>query len=58
VSQHLARITGHDDQPRPEHEAAARLLTIAAGIVPLLGEPGQSRLDTAAVAVLISRGLP
>jgi hypothetical protein len=39
VSQHLAWISGHDGQPRPEHEAAARLLTIAAGMAPLLDEP-------------------
>jgi len=57
VSQHLARISGHDGEPRPEHEAAARLLTIAAGMVPLLGEPGQARLDTQAVAALIAAGL-
>ena len=25
VSQHLARISGHDGEPRPEHEAAARI---------------------------------
>jgi len=58
VSRHLARISGHDhDQPGPEHEAAARLLTIAAGMVPLLGEHGQARLDAQAVAALIARGL-
>jgi AcrR family transcriptional regulator len=57
VSRHLARISGHDGKPRPQHEAAARLLTIAAGMVPLLGEPGQARLDTQAVAALIAGGL-
>jgi AcrR family transcriptional regulator len=55
VSGHLARISGRE--PGPEHDAAARLLTIAAGMVPLLAEPGQSRLDTGAVAALVARGL-
>jgi AcrR family transcriptional regulator len=57
VSRHLAALSGQADQPRPEHEAAARLLTIAAGMVPLLGEPGQGRLDAEAVAALIAGGL-
>jgi AcrR family transcriptional regulator len=57
VSRHLAALSGQADQPRPEHEAAARLLTIAAGMAPLLGEPGQGRLDAEAVAALIACGL-
>jgi AcrR family transcriptional regulator len=57
VSQRLACVSGQVGQPRPEHEAAARLLTIAAGMAPLLGEPGQGRLDAEAVAALISGGL-
>ncbi len=57
VSQHLAALSGLADHPRPEHEAAARLLTIAAGMAPLLGEPGQGRLDAEAVAALIAGGL-
>ena len=57
VTNHLASISGHDGEPGPEHEAAARLLTIAAGMVPLLGEPGKDRLDTRAVAALIAGGL-
>ena len=57
VSQHLACVSGQAGQPRPEHEAAARLLTVAAGMAPLLGEPGQARLDAAAVAALIAGGL-
>ena len=57
VSRHLAALSGQAHQPRPEHEAAARLLTIAAGMAPLLGEPGQGRLDAEAVAALIACGL-
>jgi AcrR family transcriptional regulator len=57
VSQRLALASGHQGQPGPEHEAAARLLTIAAGMVPLIGEPGQVRLDAAAVAAVIAGGL-
>jgi AcrR family transcriptional regulator len=57
VSQHLARISGHAGEPGREHEAAARLLTIAAGMLPLLGEPGQARLDAQALAALVAAGL-
>ena len=57
VSQHLAQANGYEGQPPPEYLAAARLLTIAAGMAPLLGEPGQARLDTEAVAAVISGGL-
>jgi AcrR family transcriptional regulator len=57
VSQHLAQANGYEGQPAPEYLAAARLLTIAAGMAPLLGEPGQVRLDTEAVAAVISGGL-
>jgi AcrR family transcriptional regulator len=57
VSRHLAALSGQAGQPRPEHEAAARLLTIAAGMAPLLGEPEQGRLDAQAVAALIAGGL-
>lgn len=57
VSEHLARISGHAGEPGQEHEAAGRLLTIAAGMLPLLGEPGQARLDNKAVAALIAAGL-
>jgi AcrR family transcriptional regulator len=57
VSQHLAQANGYEGQPAPEYLAAARLLTIAAGMAPLLGEPGQARLDTEAVAGVISGGL-
>ena len=37
VSERLALLSGHAGQPRPEHEAAARLITIAAGMAPLAG---------------------
>ena len=57
VSRHLAALSGHAGQPGPEHEAAARLLTIAAGMAPLLAEPGQGRLDAEAVAAVIAGGL-
>jgi AcrR family transcriptional regulator len=57
VSKHLAVISGRDGEPGPEHEAAARLLTVAAGMAPLLSEPGQPRFDTDSVAALIARGL-
>jgi AcrR family transcriptional regulator len=57
VSQHLASVSGHAGEPRPEHEAAGRLLTIAAGMLPLLGEPGQARLDPQAVAALVVTGI-
>jgi len=57
VSQHLACLSGQAGQPRPEHEAAARLITIAVGMAPLLGESGNDRLDGNAVAALIAGGL-
>jgi AcrR family transcriptional regulator len=57
VSEHLAVASGHPGPPGPEHKAAARLLTIAAGMAPLLGESGQARLDSRAIAALISTGL-
>jgi AcrR family transcriptional regulator len=57
VSERLALHCGHAGQPRPEHEAAARLITIAAGMAPLLGESGQDRLDAKALAALIAGGL-
>lgn len=57
VGQHLARASGHPGQPLPEHETAARLLTIAAGMAPLLEEPGQARIDPVTVAALIADGI-
>ena len=40
---YLAQASLHPGEPGPEHEAAARLLTIAAGMAPLLGEPSARR---------------
>jgi AcrR family transcriptional regulator len=57
VSRHLAQASGPADTPRPEHEAAARLLTIAAGMAPLLGEPSLELVQPEALATLISEGL-
>ena len=36
VSEHLACASRHAGQPLPQHEAAARLLTITAGLAPLV----------------------
>jgi AcrR family transcriptional regulator len=57
VSQQLASASRHDGPPLPEHDAAARLLTIAAGMTPLLGEAGKDRIDPVALATLIAGGL-
>jgi len=57
VARYLARAAGHPGDPLPEHEAAARLLTIAAGMAPLLGEPSLTLIPPAALAALISDGL-
>jgi AcrR family transcriptional regulator len=57
VGQHLACASGHAGRPLPEHETAARLLTIAAGMAPLLEEPGQARIDPDTVAALIADGI-
>lgn len=57
VARYLAQASQHPGEPRPEHEAAARLLTIAAGMAPLLGEPSLTLIPPAALAALISDGL-
>ena len=57
VACYLAQASQHSGGPRPEHEAAARLLTIAAGMAPLLGEPTLSLIPPGALATLISEGL-
>ena len=44
-------------KPGPEHQAAARLLTIAAGMAPLLGEPSLTLIPPDALGTLISDGL-
>jgi AcrR family transcriptional regulator len=57
VARYLAQASHHPGEPRPEHEAAARLLTIAAGMAPLLGEPSLTLIPPGALAALISDGL-
>ena len=57
VARYLAQASQHPGEPLPEHEAAARLLTIAAGMAPLLGEPSLTLIPPGALAALISEGL-
>jgi AcrR family transcriptional regulator len=57
VSHHLAQASRSTGRPRPEHEAAARLLTITAGMAPLLGEPSLTLVRPEALATLLSNGL-
>jgi AcrR family transcriptional regulator len=57
VSQYLAWVSGYPGEPGPEHDAAARLLTIAASVAPLLDEPGQPVVPPDALAAVIARGL-
>lgn len=57
VSHHLAEASRPAGHPGPEHEAAARLLTIAAGMAPLLGEPSLTLIRPEALATLLSNGL-
>ncbi|MGH3122928.1 MAG: TetR/AcrR family transcriptional regulator [Streptosporangiaceae bacterium] len=57
VACYLARASPHPGEPGPEHEAAARLLTIAAGMAPLLGEPSLTLIPPDALGALISDGL-
>jgi AcrR family transcriptional regulator len=57
VSRHLAQASGLTGRPRPEHEAAARLLTITAGMAPLLGEPSLTLVRPEGLAALLSNGL-
>jgi len=56
VACYLAQAGPHPAEPGPGHEAAARLLTIAAGMAPLLGEPSLALIPPDALAVLISDG--
>jgi hypothetical protein len=44
-------------EPGAEHVAAARLLTITAGMAPLLGEPSLALVPPDALGDLISDGL-
>src|SRR5882757_2409472 len=57
VARYLAQASPHPGEPGPEHEAAARLLTIAAGMAPLLGEPSLTLIPPDALGALISDGL-
>jgi AcrR family transcriptional regulator len=57
IARYLARASQHPGDPQPEHDAAARLLTIAAGMAPLLGEPSLTLIPPGALAALISDGL-
>jgi AcrR family transcriptional regulator len=57
VACYLAQANGHSGDPGPGHQAAARLLTIAAGMAPLLGEPSLTLIPPDALATLISDGL-
>ena len=56
VAMYLARASG-SGEPGPEHEAAARLLTITAGMAPLLGEPSATVIPAGDLAALIAAGL-
>jgi AcrR family transcriptional regulator len=56
VADYLARASGSGG-PGPEHEAAARLLTITAGLAPLVGEPSAAVIPPADLAALIAPGL-
>lgn len=56
VSQYLAEAS-QAGAVLPEHIAAARLLTITAGMAPLLGEPSLTLVPPDALAALISDGL-
>ena len=57
VACYLAQASPHPGQPGPEHQAAARLLTIAAGMAPLLGEPSLTLIPPDTLGTLISDGL-
>ncbi len=57
VACYLAQASLLPRAPGPGHEAAARLLTIAAGMAPLLGEPSLALIPPGALATLISDGL-
>jgi hypothetical protein len=56
VADYLARASASGG-PGPEHEAAARLLTITAGLAPLVGEPSATVIPPADLAALIATGL-
>jgi AcrR family transcriptional regulator len=56
VADYLARASA-SGSPGPEHEAAGRLLTITAGLAPLVGEPSAALIPPADLAALIATGL-
>jgi AcrR family transcriptional regulator len=56
VADYLARAS-ESAAPGPAHEAAARLLTITAGLAPLIGPPGAAVIAPADLAALITAGL-
>jgi AcrR family transcriptional regulator len=56
VASYLARASGVGE-PGLEHQAAARLLTITAGMAPLVGEPGATVIPPGDLAALIATGL-
>ena len=56
VAEYLARASGAPG-PGPEHAAAARLLTVTAGMAPLAGQPGAEIIPAADLAALIADGL-
>ena len=57
VARQLAVAAGHTGEPLPAHQAAARLLTIAAATVPLTDSPHHPGLDPAALADFITNGI-
>jgi AcrR family transcriptional regulator len=57
VARYLARASHHPGDPRPEDEAAAQLLLIAAGLAPLLGDSSLTLIPPGPLATLISEGL-
>jgi len=56
VASYLAAASGAAG-PGPTHVAAARLLTITAGLAPLVGEPGATVIPPADLAALVATGL-
>jgi AcrR family transcriptional regulator len=56
VASYLARASGVG-APGPAHRAAARLLTITAGMAPLVGEPSATVIPPGDLATLIATGL-
>jgi AcrR family transcriptional regulator len=57
VASYLAQASGVVAGPGPGHQAAARLLTITAGLAPLVSEPSASVIPPADLAALIATGL-